>query len=37
MAEKDRKTHEKLASQYSAETESGFKKFILKLKFWKKK
>ena len=37
MAEKDKKAHEKLVSQYSAETESGFKKFISKLKFWKKK
>ena len=37
MAEKDKKAHEKLASKYSAETESGFKKFISKLKFWKKK
>ncbi len=37
MAEKDRKAHEKLVSQYSAENESGFKKFISKLKFWKKK
>jgi len=37
MAEKAKKAHEKLASKYSAETESGFKKFISKLKFWKKK
>jgi hypothetical protein len=37
MAEKDRKAHEKLVSQYSAGTESGFKKFVSKLKFWKKK
>ncbi len=37
MAEKDKKAHEKLVSQYSAGTESGFKKFISKLKFWKKK
>lgn len=37
MAEKDRKAHEKLVSQYSVETESGFKKFVSKLKFWKKK
>ena len=37
LSEKDRKAHGKLVSQYSAETESGFKKFVSKLKFWKKK